>query len=228
MMHIRTTNRTMQRTNTFLFLSFTTLLFTACRKEDIRSTGVISTEVRSVPTFTDVRIEGPINAEIRYGLTQEVMVRTDVSALSKMRTTVSNNTLILSLDQANYGNGLRFEATVYMPTIGRLTQNGVSDTRLSGFFGLQTLEVISNGVGDLDLHGSADRLLITQHGVGRLDAQGMNVDTCQVGLSGVGSVEVRVNELLHGYLSGVGSIYYHGTPQVNINDTGVGNVIRVD
>ncbi len=218
----------MQRTHSFLFLSFTALLLTACRKEEIRGSGIITTEVRTVPTFTDVRIEGPIDAEIRYGFEHYVAVRTDVNALSGIHTSVSGSTLILSLDQANYDHDIPFEVTVDMPTIGRLTQNGVSDTRLTGFFGLHRLEVISNGVGDLALHGSTEYLSITQHGVGRLDAHGMSADTCEVGLSGVGRMEVRANDLLHGYLSGVGSIYYHGTPQVDITDTGVGSVIRVD
>lgn len=218
----------MNPTRTFLFLSISTLLLSACRKDEIRSSGIITTELRPVGSFTDVRIEGPIDADIRQGATHQVAVRTDVNALSKVRTSVSGNTLILSLDQANYGNNLKFEVTVDMPTIGRLTQNGVSDTRLSGFFGSRSLEVISNGVGDLSLYGSTDRLSITQNGVGRLNAQGMDADTCLVGLSGVGNVEVRANDLLQGYLSGVGSIYYHGDPVVQVNDTGVGNVIRVD
>lgn len=211
-----------------VLLACTTLFLTACRKDEVRGIGVITSEARQLPAFTDVRIEGPINADIRYGASQLVTVRTDVNALSRLRTSVSGTTLILSLDEANYGNNLKFEVTVDMPTIGRLTQNGVSDARLTGFFGLSTLEVINNGVGHITLHGSTDHLRVTQHGVGRVHAQGMPADTCQVGLSGVGNVEVRVNDLLHGYLSGVGNIYYHGTPVVDVDDTGVGNVIQVD
>ncbi len=213
---------------TILFLSITALFLTACHKDDIRSSGHITTEVRSVPAFTDVRIEGPIEVAIRYGAAQHVAVRTDVNALSQVRTDVSGNTLIISLEEANYHSGLRFNVTVDMPTLGRLTQNGVSDVEVSGFFGSESMEVISNGVGDLTLHGSTDRLNITQHGVGRVNASGMQTDTCQVGLSGVGSMEVRVNDRLFGYLSGVGNIFYHGMPEVDVNDTGVGNVIRVD
>lgn len=218
----------MRSLNALLLLTTSALLLTACHKDDIRSSGHITTEVRTVPSFNDVRIEGPINANIRFGAAQHVSVRTDVNALAKVRTSVSGSTLVLSLDQANYHGDLRFDVTVDMPIIGRLTQNGVSDVNVSGFFGLETMDIISNGVGDLALHGSTDRLHITQHGVGRVNASGMNADTCHVGLSGVGSVEVRVNDHLHGYLSGVGSIYYHGMPSVEVNDTGVGHVVRVD
>lgn len=213
----------------FIFLlALTILLFTACRKDEIRGNGIITTEIRPVPVFTNVRIEGPIRADIRYGSVQQVAVRTDENVQRMVRASVSDNTLTLSLAQANYDDDFKFEVTVDMPTIHRLTQNGVSEVRLSSFFGLSTLEVINNGVGDIALHGSTDHLSVTQHGVGRVNAQGMSADTCQVGLSGVGSMEVRVKDLLRGYLSGVGDIRYHGTPVVDITDTGVGNVIRVE
>jgi hypothetical protein len=226
--NIATNRTTMKPKHTILFLTLTTLSLTACHKDDIRSSGLITAEARTVPAFTDVRIDGPIEADIRYGASQYVEVRTDINAISRVRTNVSGSTLIISLDEANYHDGLKFHVTVDMPTIGRLTQNGVSDVEVSGFFGLASMEVISNGVGDLTLHGSTDRLSITQHGVGRVNASGMQADTCQVGLSGVGNMEVRVSDRLFGYLSGVGSIHYHGEPVVEVNDTGVGNVIRVD
>ncbi len=218
----------MKQTQLLSLIASSVLLFTACRKDEIHGSGHITTEYRTVQAFTNVRVEGPIQADIRYGPHQQVAVRTDANVLPWVRTQVVDQTLVLSLAQANYGDGLRFAVTVDMPTIGRLTQNGVSDARLTGFFGLSTLEVINNGVGHITLHGSTDHLRVTQHGVGRVHAQGMPADTCQVGLSGVGNVEVRVNDLLHGYLSGVGNIYYHGTPVVDVDDTGVGNVIQVD
>ncbi len=218
----------MQKTSFILLLSIIALLFTACRKDEIRGSGVTTTEYRTVTTFTNVRIDGPIRAQVRYAPVQQVSVRTDANVQHLVRTSVTDNTLTLSLAQGNYGDGIRFEVTVDMPTIGRLTHNGVSEAQVSGFFGLTNLDVVNNGVADITLHGSARRLHVTQHGVGRVNAQAMTADTCQAGLSGVGSLEVRVQDLLHGYLSGVGSIYYHGTPVVDITDTGVGNVIRVD
>lgn len=220
--------RNMRPNNTILLLAPAAFLLTACHKDDIRSSGHIVTEARSVPAFNEVRIEGPIDARIRQGAAQRVTVRTDVNAIGHLRTTVSGNTLVLSLDRANYRDGLRFEAIVDMPTIGRLTQNGVANVDLSGFHGLEHMDVISSGVGDLTMHGSTDRLTITQQGVGRVNASAMSADTCHVGLSGVGNVEVRVNHRLLGHLSGVGNIHYHGAPVVEVTDSGVGNVIRVD
>lgn len=218
----------MRNALTITLFSLSIMLMTACRKDEIRGSGITTTEYRSVGTFTNVRIEGPIRAHLRQSPVRQVAVRTDANVQSMVRTIVSDNTLILTLAPGNYGDGIRFEVTVDIPTVGRLTHNGVEEAQVSGFFGLANFEVVNNGVADIDLHGSTRNLSVTQHGVGRISAQGMSADTCLAGLSGVGSVEVRVNDLLHGYLSGVGSIYYHGSPVVDVTDTGVGNVIRVD
>lgn len=218
----------MRITTPVLLLATAAFFLTACHKDEIRRSGHIVTEARNVPVFNEVRIEGPIDARIRYGAVPQVTVRTDVNAIRHLRTTVNGGTLVLSLDPGNYHHGLRFEATVDMPVISRLTQNGVARVDVSGFHGLERMEVISSGVGDLTMDGSTERLVITHHGVGNLNASAMTADTCQVGLSGVGNVEVRVQHLLFGYLSGVGNIYYHGTPVVDVSDSGVGNVIRVE
>lgn len=216
-----------QRFN-LLLLPVIAMLITACRKDEIHGSGIITTEYRNVPSFTEVRIDGPIQAHIRYSPVQQVAVRTESNVQPLVRTYVTGNTLVLTLAQENYGDGLRFEITVDMPLIRRVTHNGVIEASVTGFFGLTDLAVINNGVADITLYGSVGNLQVTQHGVGRVSAQSMSADTCQAGLSGVGSLEVRVEDLLHGYLSGVGNIYYHGEPMVNITDTGVGNVIRVD
>ncbi|MBP8823052.1 MAG: DUF2807 domain-containing protein [Flavobacteriales bacterium] len=218
----------MKRTRTFLLLGLTSLLFTACHKDEIQGSGVISTEYRALPPFTSVQINGPIQATIRYAPVQRVAVRTDVMVLPLVRTNVIDNTLVLYVAEADYHDDFRFEVTVEVPFIGLLTQNGVGHASLGGFYDLGHLVVINNGVGDISLQGTTGHLEVTQHGVGRVNGQNMEADTCQVGLTGVGSVEVRVHDLLYGYLTGVGNIYYHGTPVVDVSDGGVGSVIRVD
>jgi len=115
-----------------------------------------------------------------------------------------------------------------MPVIHRLTHEGVSNSSLSGFYDVDALEVIHDGVGNLEFHGSASYLSIVHGGVGQLRAFDFPVDTCQVGLSGVGNIEVKVFDRLQGSLSGVGNVYYRGTPQLNIMQTGVGHAIHVD
>ncbi|MCC6840783.1 MAG: DUF2807 domain-containing protein [Flavobacteriales bacterium] len=218
----------MRPNRTIALLSLSTLVLSACHKDEIHGSGVISTEYRYVAPFTNVQVDGPIHATVRYAPMQQVAVRADVVVLPMVRTQVVGNTLVLYLADGQYDDDFRFEVTVEVPYLSRLTQNGPCPANLSGFYNLGQLEVINNGVGDITLAGQTTHLQITQHGVGRINAQAMVADTCEAGLTGVGSMEVRVNDLLYGYLNGVGSIYYHGTPVVDVTDTGIGNVIGLD
>lgn len=218
----------MNHLKTALFLTVTTLALYSCRRDEIHGSGNIIAQERSVSAFENVLIEGAIKANIRYGTTQQVTVRTDAVAIGKVRTSVSNNTLVLDLDDYHNFHHINFEVDVVMPVIHRLTHEGVSNSSLSGFYDLDALEVIHDGVGNLEFHGSAGYLSIVHDGVGDLRAFDFPVDTCQVGHSGVGNIEVMVSDRLEGSLSGVGNVYYKGTPQLNITRTGVGQVIHVD
>ena len=226
----RTTNHKpiMNRLKTALLLTVTTLALFSCRRDEIHGSGNIITQDRSVPAFENVLIEGAVKANIRYGATQQVIVRTDAVAIGKVRTTVSNNTLVLDLDDHHNYHHINFEVDVVMPVIHRLTHEGVSNSSLSGFYNVDALEVVHDGVGNLEFHGSAGFMSIVHDGVGQLRAFDFPVDTCQVGHSGVGNIEVTVFNRIQGYLSGVGNVYYRGTPQLNITQTGVGHAIHVD
>ncbi len=218
----------MNRLKTYLLLTITAMTMFSCRRDEIHGSGNIITQDRSVPAFENVRIQGPIKANIHYGSTQHVSVRTDAIAISEVWTTVSNNTLVLDLDQTHNYHHINFEVDVYMPVIHRLTHEGVSNSSLSGSYAVDTLEVVHDGVGDLEFHGSAGHLSIAHDGVGKLKAFDFPADTVEVGLTGVGHIEVTAFDRLQGHLDGVGNIYYRGNPQVSITDTGVGSVIHVD
>ena len=212
----------------FLHLALAATILPACQKDKIEGSGTIVTQDRSVPTFQNVLIQGPVKVNVMHGTGQLVRVRTDAVAVNEVITTVSNNTLMVDIDDNHNYQHITFEVDVILPVLHRLTHLGVSHGQLSGFQGVDVLEVVHQGVGDLTFHGSAGTLHITHDGVGDLHAFGFAVDTCHVAHSGVGRIEVTVQDQLTGSLSGVGSIYYQGSPQVSILDSGVGQVVQVN
>lgn len=219
---------TMNTLKTTLVLTLTSALLFSCRKDHIHGTGHTIGEERQLSSFDNVVIQGPIKANISYGSEQQVTVRADEAAISKVHTHVSNNTLYLDLNESYNYHNLSFTVDVEMPFIGRLTQEGVSNSSLSGFYDLDALSIVHTGVGDLTLSGSATHLNIDHDGVGNLNAYGLAADVCDVHLDGVGNIKVTVNDLLQGSLNGVGNIYYRGHPTVDVHDDGVGHVIHVD
>lgn len=212
--------------STFVLLLLATLLF-SCRRDEIHGSGHIISESRSLPAFTNVVVQGTITTNVHYAPTHYAVVRTDAIAMGDVLTAVSGNTLLLAIDdEYNYHN-IHFEVDVYMPHIDGLTHEGVANASLDGFYGLDALNVVLTGVGDLRLSGSADHLSIYHDGVGDLNAYGFSVDSCHADLEGVGNIKVSVADLLEGNISGVGNIYYQGSAAVQVTTPGVGHVIHV-
>ena len=227
-------NKTIQMHKTmknpsFLFgLLLSTLIFTSCTKHRIEGSGNIVTQDRGISGFENVQINSVVETNIVQGTDFSVTVRTDAVALNKVHTYLSGNSLVIDLDEHYNYHHITFHVDIEMPTISKLTHNGVSDSRLSGFIGLTDLEVDHNGVGDLQLSGTAGRLELLHDGVGDLSAFAFASDTCRALLSGVGNMEISVADLLEGHLSGVGNIYYQGDPTVNVSDSGVGSIIQIN
>jgi len=218
---------TMKTLKPFLHLALAAAVLPACTKDRLEGSGTIVTQDRGLSTFQNVLIQGPVKVNVMYG-SQLVRVRTDAVAVNEVITTVSNNTLVVDIDDDHHYQHISFEVDVTLPVLHRLTHLGVSHGHLSGFQGVDALEVVHQGMGDLTFHGSAGTMHITHDGVGDLHAFGFAVDTCHVAHSGVGRIEVNVQDQLTGSLSGVGSIYYQGSPQVSILDSGVGQVVQVN
>ena len=212
----------------FLHLALAAAVLPACTKDRLEGSGTIVTQDRGLSTFQNVLIQGPVKVNVMHGTGQLVRVRTDAVAVNEVITTVNNNTLVVDIDDGHDYEHITFEVDVTLPVLHRITHQGVSHSHLSGFQGVDALEVVHQGVGDLTFHGSAGTLHITHDGVGDLNAFGFAVDTCHVAHSGVGRIEVNVQDQLTGSLSGVGSIYYQGSPQVSILDSGVGQVVQVN
>ncbi|HQV52516.1 MAG: DUF2807 domain-containing protein [Flavobacteriales bacterium] len=212
------------KTSLLLFLVITTLF--SCRKDQIHGSGTTASQDRELAGFENVLIKGAIRTNIIYGTDFRVTVTTDPVVMSHVETRVEDNTLILDLDDHYNYQHISFTVDVVMPLIHNLTHEGISTSSLSGFYDLNELHVRHNGVGKLDLSGSAAHLDLEHDGVGSVNAFNFPVQTCHAGQSGVGSVKVTVSDLLEGHLNGVGNIYYRGQPEVNISDSGVGNVIH--
>ncbi|MBP6313722.1 MAG: DUF2807 domain-containing protein [Flavobacteriales bacterium] len=208
-----------------LLLLVVTTLF-SCRKDQIRGSGMTTSQDRDLSGFENVLIKGAIRTNIMYGTDFRVTVTTDPVAMSHVETRVADNTLIVDLDDHYNYQHISFTVDVVMPFIHDLTHEGISTSSLSGFYDLDELRVRHNGVGKLELSGSAAHLDLEHDGVGSVNAFNFPVQTCHAGQSGVGSVKLTVSDLLEGHLSGVGNIYYRGQPEVNISDSGIGNVIH--
>ncbi len=106
-----------------------------------------------------------------------------------------------------------------------LEVNGVGDVALD--VDGKTIEVQMFSAGDVYLKGKAEIADFTFNGVGDLVAEDLELDELNVIANGAGDLIVKVNNKLNATVNGVGDIIYSGNPtNVNINENGVGEIIR--
>jgi hypothetical protein len=81
-----------------------------------------------------------------------------------------------------------------------------------------------SGSGEIDLTGSADEHRIAISGSGDIRSFGMPTLNTFISISGSGSCEVNVQNLLDVNISGSGDVYYIGYPEITSDISGSGGI----
>ena len=190
----------------------------------VEGQGIIVSEVRALNDFSSINSSVYADIHINQGPLEDVIFEAQQNILSEIESNVVNGELIITLNRC-VDIVEPIEVYITIPDIQRLTLTGVGNFIAENEFTLTDLGITLTGTGDFDLQGTVNNLDILPTGVGDVRAFDLASEVCNVNLTGVGDVEVFVNEELNVTLSGVGDIYFMGNPELNINITGSGNVI---
>lgn len=197
----------------------------SCSKEDnLRGSGNIISENRSVANFTEVHNPSSINIVIVEGSTQEVELSADDNVMSSIKTVVENGLLKIDLTKSNYTD-ITITASITIPNLDGLKNTGSGNMNVSGFDGLKSITIDNEGSGSIAMSGSGNILFITNSGSGSYNGFGFTVTSCSVANSGSGDCEINCTGELSGSNSGSGSILYKGRSTVDILNTGSGEVV---
>lgn len=83
----------------------------------------------------------------------------------------------------------------------------------------------NSGVGHISIGGVADNVVLSNSGVGSIDASKLKALNVKASVSGVGSIDCYASESIRGSVSGVGSLNYGGHPkQKDTKRSGVGSI----
>ena len=177
---------------------------TAVGKGDVESMAV------ETPAFTGVSVTGTCDVDIKIGEIKSVVLNAQSEILDVMTYEVRDNILHIGF-KPNYtvNTSEEISADITIPSVSF---------------------VAITGVGDFELEGAKQEFLdINITGSGNVSAFDMEVTDCQIKISGTGNCEVNVINSLDVRVSGVGNIFYKGSPpSVTQKITGVGNVTGVD
>ena len=116
------------------------------------------------------------------------------------------------------------EIKVYTTDLIKIRNSGASHISMDSL-DTDKLEIANSGVGEIDICGIADDVVISNSGVGAVIAHNLKALNVKASVSGVGSVECYASESLDASVSGVGSLRYRGTPKhKSTHRSGVGSI----
>jgi hypothetical protein len=238
----------MKTSGILLFISaFSCLIYlTSCSKfHTIDGNGNVTTESRTLSTFSKVKSEGSFEVYIAQDSVQSVNVEAESNLLPYIETDVSGSILIIRVrEHRNIDNHEPIKIYVKSPVVKSINLSGSGlincdsmitstlDVNLSGSGNMNIIaesnkiDAHISGSGKITLSGTANETDFNIDGSGNIHAYNLPQDTCFADISGSGDMYVYVNEFLDVRISGSGRVHYIGNPTVNTFITGSGTVIH--
>ena len=113
---------------------------------------------------------------------------------------------------------------VYTCDLIKLENSGAASINMDSL-DTDIIEIHNSGVGHISIGGVADNVVLSNSGVGSIDASKLKALNVKASVSGVGSIDCYASESLKGSVSGVGSLNYDGHPkQKETKRSGVGSI----
>ena len=192
----------------------------------VRGSGVVRTEPRDATGFSEVRLSGSGEVDVRHGDADSVTVEAEDNILPLLETRVRDGRLTLGTKPNVSISPTR--AIRYHVTVNRLTAIGVSGSGRFVADGLDTPRLTADisGSGSATLSGRADAVELTISGSGAYDASRLASKSATVTISGSGSATVNAADRVEATVSGSGSVRYLGNPSVDQQVSGSGSVRR--
>lgn len=212
----------------------------------INPSNTIISENRNVSGFTGIDFSTVGKVNVMIGTTESLNISGPDNLVPEIITTVTNGILIIktqpnvTINPLNSQNPLTFTIVaksltsidlsglgdvqvetlntpsmdIKMSGAGKLTQNQITTDKL---------KVDLSGLGGIDITGTATSATIDISGAGSVNAPDLQIKTANISISGLGGATVWVTDQLTGTISGTGSVSYYGSPQANVNSSGLGS-----
>lgn len=193
----------------------------------VRGSGIVKTESRKVSRFSSISSKSVGKVTVQQTGKESFTITADDNILPLLESRVANNVLYLTIAKDTNMNPTKpIEFVVEVKSLEGLNIDGVGSIEAKGIQG-KRLAVSLGGVGSTTIAGSVDVLDLSLSGVGSFHGEEFKTKQATVRHSGVGSAVVNVSDQLDATVSGVGSVEYIGSPQVQKSGRGLGDVKKL-
>jgi hypothetical protein len=200
-------------------------------------------EVRSVGSFTGVKVSEAIDVYLKKGSKESVKVEVMGAQLSDVRTDVSGSYLTIDMRDGNYRNR-NVKVYVTYVSLNKLSVSSASNLFSEGAISgsslvinassaasieleldMNSVKVDVSSAGDVVLEGRAGALEIEVSSAGEVDAYGLESEQVEVSASSAGTAKINVTKQLNANASSGGSVRYRGNPtRTNSNASSGGSI----
>lgn len=227
-----------------LFLLIT--IAASCDDDDtrcIRASGTIVTREFFLPPLQGLELELPAELILRQGPVQEVIVEGPDNILALLEQDVDNGIWTVTIRGCVESlSQLRVTATLPAYRLLAITGAGsvfseqvlVADQLDLDIVGQGQMDLAVDagevragisGAGNYRLEGLTDFLEFDLSGAGNLEAFNLDALEADISIIGSGNAEVFVRDRLRVRISGQGTVFYRGQPQLDVDISGVGDVV---
>jgi hypothetical protein len=195
----------------------------------IAATAHADDQVRSMPAFTSISVQGPISITVDAGKAQSVTMRGDAKFIQDVTSEVVNGELRLrTREKKNISWHGDPRVVITMPALNAVEVEGAGEISLNQIRG-ERLDVNYRGAGRMGINGEVKRFRMKAEGVGEVDAKSLVANDADVTFRGIGDVKVTARNRLDAVVEGMGSLTYYGKPRtVNKSASGIGSVTAGD
>lgn len=230
-------------------------LFSGCKKENmgdcVKSTGSVTTEIRSFEDFTGIEVEDNVNVFITFGDYNEAIIEAGSNLLPLIKTEVNMGVLSIRNDnKCNWVRSLDVPVNVYLQCVD------IASITSRGFGLVETLDEINRdvftaehwlasgkiklrlntqetylkshtGVGDFECSGNTGYLYLYSSSHGIFRTENLQATTCYAWNLGSGDFHVNVSDSLYARIESIGDVYYNQSLQAVSSDIlGAGQLIQ--
>ena len=231
-----------------LLLSFTLIVFGACKKENkcTEGNGDIVQDTRPLDEYNSATLNGAFNISVASINASQIDLFGESNILPLIKTSVVNKALTVGTTGDDcYETSNTIEVTLSTPMLSSLKVNGSGNVTalnmvqdeltfetngsavLTSQMDVNEFTTIIRGSGDASLAGTAGEATFTITGSGNIFGNNLFTEDCTINISGSGDVRINVSTSLTVNISGSGSVYYSGDPQdVTSNISGSGSLVK--
>lgn len=185
------------------------------------------TQTRDVPPYRALSVNDSVNVDIVPGDTRDVIVTAGEDVIDRVRTTVEDGRLEVSIEDHGIVIGpdpfddVRVE--VAAGALDTIRVQGAGDLDL-GRVDKDRLTIVVQGGADIDASGTVNDLTLQIEGAGDADLSELQARTARVRVEGAGDADLSVSDELDVAVEGAGDVRYRGNPSVRQRVEGAGEV----